>query len=144
MMQGRPTSTARRPWRVGVAVVLLAGALTACEGLGEQAQQVTDDLRERAGSEVEQAVQDQVDQALERFGGSVDVERICELVADDRLTGAERGRLEVAVEVGEALGLPPEVTSAGKQVLEASDGATDRVGDLSDACAEAGASTGES
>lgn len=121
--------------------MLVVIALAGCDTVGEQAQQVTDDLREQAGSELDQAVQDQVDQALERFGGTVDVDRVCALIADDRLTGAERGRLEVAVEVGEALGLPEQVTSAGRQVLDTTDGATDRVDDLADACLEVGART---
>ena len=133
--------TRRRPSRL-LGLVTLAtavAALAGCGAVGDQVDQLSEDVRTRAASELDRAVQDQVDRALEQFGGSVDVDRLCELVADDRLTAGERGRLEVAVEVGEALGLPESVTSAGRQVLDTTDGATDRVGDLATACAEAGA-----
>ncbi len=142
-MSSVPVPRPRRRFRAAVVGIGLAAvSLAGCEAVGDQARQVSDDVRSRAASELDQAVRDQVDRALEQFGGSVDVDRLCELVADDRLTSGERGRLEVAVEVGEALGLPADVTEAGRRVLDTTDGATERVDDLAMACAELGAGSG--
>lgn len=118
------------------AMLVLAG----CGGdLGSRTRDVASEVRSQAEGRLDEAVQDRIDEARERFGGAVDVDRVCALVADDRLTASERGRLEVAVELGEALGLPADVTSAARTVLDVTEGATTQVGDLSAACAEAGA-----
>lgn len=116
----------------GLVVVALAG----CDILGDRTGQLADEVTSRGASELDQAVRDRVDAALERFGGSVDVQRVCELVADDRLTEAEREPLEAAIAVGDELGLPAAVIEAGRRVLDATDGATDRVAALVDACGD--------
>jgi hypothetical protein len=118
-----------------LAVVPLAG----CAGLEDATRDVAGEVRSQAEGRVDEAMQDRLADVRERFGGAVDVDRVCALVADDRLSAGERGRLEVAVELGEALGLPAEVTTAARTVLDATDGATTRVDDLSRACAEVGA-----
>lgn len=104
-----------------------------------RAQEQVDDVRARVGDEVAQRVQD----AVAEYGGSVDVDRVCELVADDRLTSAERGRLEVAVELADAVGLPPEVVGPAGELLTTTNGATDQVGEMVDACKSVGASLQE-
>lgn len=129
----RAAGVARR----GLVVVLLV-ALSACA----QVDEATQDLpvsRSEAQERVGDAVLGRLDQAREAFGAEVvDVERVCALVEDDRLSDGERDRLELAVEVAESLGLPADVTVAARTVLDASDGATDRVGDLLAACRDAG------
>lgn len=132
----RPAAT-RRP----VLVVLPAAvALAGCGGdLETRTRDAASEVRSQAEGRIDEALQARLDDARERFGGTVDVDRVCELVADDRLTASERGRLGVAVELGEAFGLPADVTTAARTVLEATDGATTRVEDLSAACADVGA-----
>ncbi len=104
-----------------------------------RAQEQVDEVRDRVGDEVAERVQS----AVREYGGSIDADRVCELVADDRLTSAERGRLEVAVELAEALGLPPEVVGPAGDLLTTTNGATDQVGDLVEGCKSVGASLEE-
>lgn len=125
---------------VALATLVVAVALAGCGGdLETRTREAADEVRSQAEGRVDDALRERLDEARERFGGAVDVDRVCELVADERLTAGERGRLEVAVELGEALGLPSEVTTAGRRILDVTDGATGRVEDLSAACAEVGA-----
>lgn len=104
-----------------------------------RAQEQVNEVRDRVGDEVA----DRVQSAVREYGGSIDVDSVCELVADDRLTGAERGRLQVAVELAEALGLPPEVVGPAGDLLTTTSGATDQVGDMVDGCKTVGASLQE-
>lgn len=133
------TSGRRRSWRRTSLAIGLVVAMAGCGGLQDQTRDLAADSRSEAIGRVGDAVVPRLEQAREQFGGRVDVNRVCALVADDRLTGAERGRLEVAVELGEALGLPADLTTAGRTVLDATDGATDRVDGLVEACRTAGA-----
>ena len=135
---------ARGVLRLGLPTLALAlsGLLVACGAVEESARGLASEARAEGREQLDEAVRQRVDEAVERFGGSVDVDRLCELVADDRLTASERGRLSLAVDVAEALGLPADVVAAAEQVLASTDGATTRVEDLSAACREAGANLG--
>ncbi len=135
----RPVSS-RGPRRPGlpVALALVVVAIGGCGQLGDGTQDLPTSRAEAEGR-VGDAVIGRLDQAREAFGGEIDVDQVCSLVADDRLTWSERDRLEAAVQLGDTLGLPSAVTDAGSSILDATDGATDRVGDLRAACAEAGA-----
>lgn len=139
---GRPLAQ-----RTMVLVAVLALVVTGCAAVEEaagglsgqaasEAQRQVDRVRDRVG---EQAA-DRVRTAVEEFGGNIDVDRVCELVGDDRLTSSERGRLEVAVELADALGLPADVIGPARQVLESTTGATNQVEGLVEACRHAGAS----
>lgn len=120
---------------LGVLAVVVAVAGAACgDDLQARTQDLADQVQSEARERIDDEVQAAIDQARERFGGAVDVDRVCELVADQRLTAPERGRLEVAVELGEALGLPPDLTTAGRTVLRTTDGATGQVEQLTETC----------
>jgi hypothetical protein len=144
-----------RRWRARHALVAATAVLalvgTGCDAVGDavgdaagelsgaaasEAQRQVDRVRDRVGDEVAERVQD----AVVQYGGTIDVDRVCELVGDDRLTNSERGRLEVAVELADALGLPADVVGPAGELLDTTSGATDRVGDLVEACKAAGAS----
>lgn len=141
----RPT-----PSRAGRAIVVaatLAMVVTGCDaveqaagGLSDQAaseaQRQVDRVRDRVGEEAAERLR----VAVEEYGGNIDVDRVCELVGDDRLTNSERGRLEVAVELADALGLPADVIGPARQLLESTTGATTQVEGLVEACRQAGAS----
>lgn len=124
-------------WLVGVA---LAATLAGCADVEESARGLASEAVADGREQLEAAVRARVEEAATRFGGAVDVDRLCELVADGRLTASERGRLSLAVDVADALGLPEGVVTAATQLLERTDGATTRVDDLAAACREAGAS----
>lgn len=129
----------RRQRPAGMALVIAAIVLAGCGDLESRTREAASDVRSQAEGRIDEAMQERLDDARERFGGAVDVDRVCGLVADDRLTGPERDRLAVAVELGEAFGLPTELVTAGRAVLSATDGETGQVGALRDTCAGLGA-----
>lgn len=135
------TVVARRGRRVvGSLLAAVAGvALASCGDVESRTREVASDVRSQAEGRIDEAMQERLDDARDRFGGAVDVDRVCDLVADDRLTGPERDRLVVAVELGETLGLPSELVTGGRAVLSATDGETGQVGALRDACDGLGA-----
>lgn len=114
--------------------------LSACGGdLETRTRNAASEVRSQAGGRIDEVKQERLDDVRERFGGAVDVDRVCDLVADERLTGPERDRLAMAVELGDALGLPSDLADAGRAVLAATDGETGQVGALRDACEDLGA-----
>lgn len=127
-----------------VGLALLAAGCDVVEGAAgdlsgaaaSEAQRQVDRVRDRVGDEVAARVQD----AIAEYGGTIDVDRVCELVGDDRLTSSERGRLEVAVELADALGLPSDIVGPAGDLLDTTSGATNRVEGLVEACRAAGAS----
>lgn len=142
---GGPRATGRRTLVATAAVVAVVA--TGCDAVEDaagdlsgaaasEAQRQVDRVRDRVGDEVAARVQD----AVVQYGGTIDVDRVCELVGDDRLTNSERGRLEVAVELADALGLPSDIVGPAGDLLDTTSGATDRVEGLVEACKAAGAS----
>ncbi len=132
-------ASARPVVRRGVVVAVAAVLLAGCGDLESRTREAASDVRSQAEGRVDEAMQERLDDARERFGGAVDADRVCGLVADDRLTGPERDRLVVAVELGQTLGLPSELLTAGRAVLSATDDEAGQVGALRDACADLGA-----
>lgn len=142
---GRPDRRGRRGGGsvlAGFGAVLAVGLAGCSSDLEGATRDLADQVESEARARVDDVVEGQLDELRTQFGGAVDVERVCALVGDERLTNPERGRLELAVELGEALGLPDDLTTAGRTVLTTSDGATTQVEELSQACARLGADVG--
>jgi hypothetical protein len=138
----------------GVVGVAIAAALV-LSGCGTNVADVAASeaarLRERAESEAAERVgqarerlegeaRERFDDAVREWGGDVDVDAICDMVRDRRLTPAERRTLELVVSNGLQFGVPLPLVQAAEVVVQLNDNATDeQVATMIRACREVGA-----
>lgn len=135
-----------RRWLTVVIAVVVAG-LVGCAQVEDQVGDLTDQARSEAAERVASA-RDQVegeararlDEALGQWGGDVDVNAVCEMVRDRRLSDNERRSLEFVRDHGLKVGLPFPLVRAAEAVVQLNDDATDeQVNTMIEACMELGA-----
>lgn len=138
-----------RRWPTVVVVVVAGGLLAGCAQVEDQVSDLADQARsaaaERVASAREQVEGDarqRLDEAIEQWGGDVDVDAVCEMVRDRRLTDNERRSLEFVRDHGLKVGLPFPLVQAAEAVMRLNDNATDeQVNTMIEACREVGART---